>query len=182
MTTETKMIKPGHLPRLDPRTIDASLDRAIRAIPPLWPLSSSVAVNPFLGQAPETLAQASERLARIADVSLTMPRAWYRERMGAGAITQDDLAAAWSNAPPALRPSDLSALRQAIASDRPKSQPLPTVAQLAASISGQDWPRSGRGEISESGLPVISIMVRLWPAPQGKGAYAARRLLLRRTI
>ena len=31
--------------------LDAAMKEAARAVPPLWPLSSSVAVNPFLGQA-----------------------------------------------------------------------------------------------------------------------------------
>jgi len=40
-----------------------AVDAASRAIPPVWPLASSVAVNPFLGQAGEPLAQAAARLA-----------------------------------------------------------------------------------------------------------------------
>ena len=35
----------------------AGAEDAAKAIPPLWPLSSSVAVNPVLGHADETLAQ-----------------------------------------------------------------------------------------------------------------------------
>ena len=38
--------------------------QAARAIPPVWPLASSVAVNPFLGQTGEPLAMAGARLAR----------------------------------------------------------------------------------------------------------------------
>ena len=33
----------------------AASETASRAIPPLWPLSSSVAVNPFLGQTGQSL-------------------------------------------------------------------------------------------------------------------------------
>ena len=35
----------------------AKAEAAGRAIPPLWPLSSSVAVNPFLGQTEQSLPQ-----------------------------------------------------------------------------------------------------------------------------
>ena len=32
-----------------------AVEAAVRAIPPVWPLASSVAVNPFLGQTGESL-------------------------------------------------------------------------------------------------------------------------------
>ena len=43
----------------------ATSETASRAIPPLWPLSSSVAVNPFLGQTELTLTDASALLGRV---------------------------------------------------------------------------------------------------------------------
>jgi DNA ligase-1 len=46
--------------------IIAAADQAARAIAPVWPLASSVAVNPFLGQTGESLAQTGARLARVA--------------------------------------------------------------------------------------------------------------------
>ena len=85
--------------------LEESLNRAARAIPPLWPLSASVAVNPFLRQSGESLAEAGARLERVAGACLTMPRAWYREKIASGAITDRDLQAAWSAAPAALRPA-----------------------------------------------------------------------------
>jgi hypothetical protein len=42
---------------LSMKTITAASDAAGRAIPPVWPLASSVAVNPYLGQTGETLAE-----------------------------------------------------------------------------------------------------------------------------
>ena len=69
--------------------------QAARAIPPLWPLSSSVAVNPFLGQAGEGLGMAAARLARVAGAPLTMPRDWYRKKIITGEITDRDLLDAW---------------------------------------------------------------------------------------
>ena len=49
---------------------------AVANIPPLWPLDSSVAVNPFLGQSHLDLATTGARLGRVAGISVTMPRAW----------------------------------------------------------------------------------------------------------
>ena len=86
----------------------AAAARAARAIPPAWPLASSVAVNPFLGQAGEDLAQAGARLERVAGAAVTMPRSWYQERIAGGIVTDADLAEALASAPPASRPADLA--------------------------------------------------------------------------
>ena len=90
-------------------TILQAADRAARAIPPLWPLASSVAVNPFLGQTGEPLATAAARLRRTAGIALTMPRSWYAERLRSGEIADKDLQAAFDAAPAALRPKTLAA-------------------------------------------------------------------------
>ncbi|MEL4486161.1 putative inorganic carbon transporter subunit DabA, partial [Shewanella algae] len=52
----------------------AAADRAARAIPPAWPLAATVAVNPFLSQAGDSLVAAGARLARVAGAPVTMPR------------------------------------------------------------------------------------------------------------
>lgn len=61
--------------------IARALEAALCAVPPVWPLASSVAVNPFLGQAGDSLARTAARLARVAGVAVTMPRAWYLQRV-----------------------------------------------------------------------------------------------------
>jgi hypothetical protein len=122
------------------RLIEAAADKAARAIPPVWPLASSVAVNPFLGQTSENLAQTGARLARVAGAPVTMPRRWYQEKISAGAISDDDLEQAWASAPAELRPADLASLKRAAATEGPKLAALPTIANLAAEISGIDWP------------------------------------------
>ena len=61
-------------PRPD-RSLLQAAEAAARAIPPAFPLSATVAVNPFLGQTGEDLATASARLARVAGMRLTQPRA-----------------------------------------------------------------------------------------------------------
>ncbi len=48
----------------------AAAERAIRAIPPAFPLDATVAVNPFLVQTDEDLAHAAARLERGAGVRL----------------------------------------------------------------------------------------------------------------
>jgi hypothetical protein len=116
-------------------------EAAARDIPPAFPLEATVAVNPFLGQTGEDLATASARLARVAGVALTRPRADLAAEIAAGRITDDDLAGALAACAAPLRPRDLAALKAAAATPGPAApRALPTVADLAAEASGVDWP------------------------------------------
>ncbi len=54
-------------------------DQAVRAIPPAWPLTATVAVNPFLGQVNDTLNQTAARLARIAGAACNAAQALCRQ-------------------------------------------------------------------------------------------------------
>ena len=155
--------------------LDAAADHAARAIPPVWPLASSVAVNPFLGQADESLATVGARLQRVAGAPVTMPRSWYEARITSGVITDADLSDALASAPSALRPANLAALKSAARVLKPGITAAPTIADLAAEASQIDWP----GLISErfgawaSGY--FDEGQALWAAPRGRGAYGAWR-------
>lgn len=96
-----------------PPEVGAIADAAARAIPPAWPLASSVAVNPYLGQSGLDLAHTAALLARVSEADMTMPRSWYRERIASGAITDDDLGAALAAAGASPRPASLTELKEA---------------------------------------------------------------------
>ncbi len=158
-------------------TLDLAIavDRSCRAIPPVWPLASSVAVNPFLGQTHENLATVAARLARVAGVPVTMPRSWYRERIAAGDITDADLLDALATAPRALHLPNLGALKSAILKSSPDVSALPTVAELAAEASGIDWPGLIAERFGAWAAGYLDEGQALWAAPRGRGAYAAWR-------
>ena len=61
-------------------------EAAARAIPPAFPLDATVAVNPFLGQTGEDLAQAAARLGRVAGVRLISNRAWISRLIEASSL------------------------------------------------------------------------------------------------
>ena len=164
---------PSAHPDLD--VIRAAAEHAGRAIPPVWPLASSVAINPFLGQTGEILAKAAARLGRVAGVPVTMPRSWYQEKIAAGAISDDDLMEAWTRAPADLRPADLAALKAAAAADAAKVAALPTIADLAAEVSGIDWPGLIAERIGAWAGGYFDEGQALWSAPRGKGAYLSWR-------
>ena len=157
----------------DLKFFETIADRAARAVPPLWPLASSVAVNPFLGQTGESLATAGARLARVGGISVFMPRRWYNDKIAIGAISDEDLLAAWTQAPAHFRPADVAALKAAATMDMPKPQALPTIADLAADVSGVDWPGLIAERFGAWAAGYFDKGQALWAAPYGKGAYAA---------
>ena len=160
---------------IDLETLAAAADRAARAIPPLWPLASHVAVNPYLGQAGEGLAVAGARLARVAGAPVTLPRQAYLDQIARGEITDGDLAAALAGAPADFDLTDVEALKAA--ARRPSGHPraLPTVADLAAEVSGVDWPGLIADRIGAWAAGYFDAGQALWAAPRGRGAYAAWR-------
>ncbi len=163
-------IAPGRIVSL----IQAA-EAAARAIPPAFPLAATVAVNPFLGQMGEDLATASARLARVAGVSATPARSGHAAAMKTGAISNDDLAAALSACPSLLKPHNIASLKAELDCDGPALQALPTVAELAASASGTDWP----SVIARCfGLWASGYFDRgqaLWSPAPGRSAFAAWR-------
>ncbi|MBB4124942.1 hypothetical protein GGR77_000213 [Xanthomonas translucens] len=164
-------------PPLSHTTIIAAAQRAACAIPPLWPLASSVAVNPFLGQAGEPLATAAARLRRAAGIALTMPRSWYAERLHSGEIAAEDLQAALQSAPAAQRPPTLSALKRAAEAARPVPHAIPTVADLAREAAAIDWPGIVDERIGHWASGYFDQGQALWVAGQSGGAYATWRLI-----
>jgi uncharacterized protein YbcC (UPF0753/DUF2309 family) len=153
----------------------AAVDRAARAIPPAWPLASSVAVNPFLGQTGESLAEAGARLARVAGAPVTMLRSWYCAKISSGEISDEDLRDAWKCAPSHLRPADLAALKATAALDVPTTTALPTIADLVSEVSGIDWPGLIAERFGAWAAGYFDEGQALWAAPRGKSAYAAWR-------
>ena len=148
-------------------------ERAVRAIPPAFPLDATVAVNPVLGQTGEDLATAAARLARVGGIALTQPRAAYRAALAEGRITADDLGAALAACDSPLAPADVAGLTAALGTDRAPATALPTLADLVAGATGTDWP----AVIAKTfGLWAAGYFDRgqaLWTPTPGQSAYAA---------
>ena len=149
-------------------------EAAARAIPPAFPLTATVAVNPFLGQTGEDLATASARMARVAGLHLTLPRAAYAAKVKAGEISDDDLAAALIACPSGLKPFDLAILKARLRQDVPAPEALPTIADLAAD-RGADWPAIIARCLGLWAAGQFDRGQALWTPAPGRGAYAAWR-------
>ena len=159
---------------LSPAFLTKTSDTAARAIPPVWPLASSVAVNPYLGQSGETLAQVGARLGRVGGVPVTMPRAHYNALISDGTITDADITAA-INAQKADNLPQLDAIKQAAATPAMTPAPQPTIADLAAKVSGIDWPGIFADRFGHWAAGYFDQGQALWAAPRRRSAYDAWR-------
>ena len=145
---------------------------ASSAIPPLWPLAATVAVNPFLGQAAEPLERAAARLQRAAGVRVTPSPDQIAAQLAMGVITDADLDAALAahGDAPFADIGELVAATTAGAPDAP-----PTVADLAAAASGRDWPAIVAERFGHWAGAYLDAGQALWAAPRDRGAWAAWR-------
>lgn len=151
-----------------------SVDTAVRAIPPVWPLASSVAVNPYLGQSDKSLAQTGALLARVGGLPMTMGRDWYADKIKTGEILDEDLEAALANASGEFVPS-LAVLKAALDIPTEPIAQVPSVADLAADMSGTNWPGLIAERFGAWAAGYFDEGQALWAAPRGQGAYAAWR-------
>ncbi|MDR6102824.1 uncharacterized protein YbcC (UPF0753/DUF2309 family) [Agrobacterium larrymoorei] len=149
-------------------------DQAVRAIPPAWPLTTTVAVNPFLGQVHETFDKTAALLARIGGVRLALPRKHFAEKIAEGEITDEDiLAALQSNGLDAS--IDLVALKESLSDEASEVRALPTVADLASQATGKDWPGLISDRIGTFAAGFFDQGQALWAASRRNGLYAAWR-------
>ncbi len=120
---------------------EAELERRIQAacgrIAPLWPLKHFVAVNPFFGLRDHSFQEASDLLARVADSSLYMPRAYFREQLAAGRIGRDDLEAAIALSGGRL---DIADVELALRSKAPQPKlGMATMSEVLERVEGGLW-------------------------------------------
>jgi len=151
---------------LDQAVLAGAAETALRLIPPAWPLAATVAVNPFLGHAGETLAATGAQLARVGGTPVTMPRSWYQSKIASGEISSADLHAATGV---------MGGTAHMAAGDTAPLSPLPTVADLASAVSGMNWTAKIVDRFGVWAAGYLDQGQALWAAPQDKGAYHAWR-------
>ena len=148
---------------------------AAKAIPPLFPLSSNVAVNPFLGQTGETLAATAARLARVGGARITPSRAHWADKLRAGEITDTDLLDAVSVVKGDGDTLRLQDVKTALENDTTDPKALPTVAELAADVSGVDWPGLIEDRIGVWAASHFDQGQALWQQSSTGGPFSAWR-------
>ena len=162
---------PVVMPRFD--DVRTAVDKAVAAIPPAWPLASSVAVNPYLGQTQKNLPETGALLARVSGTAVTMPRAYYHQRILAGDVIEADLEAALASNPVDGQITSLNMLKAHLDNHSPDSLALPTIADLAAQVSGIDWPEIIAERFGAWAAANFDEGQALWAAPKMASTYAA---------
>jgi uncharacterized protein YbcC (UPF0753/DUF2309 family) len=106
-----------------------------------------------------------------------MPRRWYLDRIDSGSIIHDDLQGALDAA--VMRgyptPIDVATLRNSALLPSVYPGPLPTVADLAAVVSGINWPYLIADRIGAWAAGHFDDGQALWTAPREQSAYSAWR-------
>ncbi len=148
--------------------IDLSVSRVTRGFAPVWPLEHFVAVNPFLGLADRSFANAAATMARVAGATMTMPRSFYAEALSSGRIGATHLQAALAEARaqglPGL-PSDLRFMERAREGDGKHPRPLPTVADVVTDKTGIDWAQLVVERVGSWAATYFDQGQASWPSP-----------------
>lgn len=162
---------------LEASAVLAAVERAARSIPPLWPLESFVAVNPFLGWVDRDLDEAAQGIQRAWGSRPHMSRDFYAGHIASGRISDRHIeralegararraaGASWDDDPRDL-PSDADALRRAAVEPAPEVRVLPTVASVASDVTGQDWARWVTDHVSAWASTYFDRGQASWPCP-----------------
>jgi uncharacterized protein len=114
------------------------VENVLGRIPPLWPLTDYVAVNPFLGYVDRPIGEAAGEISDALGASVLPPVTFFRSHMARGSFDRDDVARAAarlgldaSNSHELLDPS-----RSPV--ERPASQ-IATFAERHDAMHGTQW-------------------------------------------
>jgi uncharacterized protein YbcC (UPF0753/DUF2309 family) len=110
-------------------------------IAPLWPLENFVAVNPYHHFVDHPIEGVADRMAKVAGARTAMPIAYYLAALEQGRFTREDLSTALAAHPARARTgveAFLKEMRQLSQFDT-QPTPVPTVADVASLLCGQDW-------------------------------------------
>ena len=154
----------------------AAANAAVAQIPPAFPLTATVAVNPYLGQAGQGRAITAEQLARVGGLRVTISREDVATKIAAGEILDDDLEVAAE-----LHGLSVASLHDAARTEAARFAPLPTVANLAQVQTGVDWSALIEERIGLWAAGHFDEGQAFWPAPK-LPAFAAWRAFAARDL
>ncbi|MBF9049277.1 DUF2309 family protein [Roseobacter sp. HKCCD9010] len=157
---------------LTPQAIATAADSAGRRLAPIWPLSSFVAVNPFLGLADRPFDEAVAYVGKIAGAQMTLPRKEYANAITTGRITGADLDYAVAQMPD-VAVDGLALGRLADEAGPEGKTPWKTVADLAVEATGRDWPAHVTERIASFAAAHFDAGQAAWKLAGAGGLWAA---------
>lgn len=153
----------------------AEANTAAKAIPPMFPLSATVAVNPFLGQSGEPLAVTAARLARVGGAQITPMRGYWSDQIESGKIAEGDLRDALAALDGQFNVPSLQEIQAALGETMTEPEALPTIAELAAEVSGIDWPELIEDRIGAWAAGHFDQGQALWKQADAGGTFSSWR-------
>lgn len=125
-----------------------AMRKACKKIAPLWPLENFVAVNPYLGLTDKTFNNVAQELAAAGGIQMTLPIAFYLEKLDSGKITFEDIDEILKR-----RNSNVNAFEfiEDIRENINKVEETSTfanIADIATQVTQKDWNRFVTGRIS----------------------------------
>lgn len=121
-------------------SIKNAIARAVGNIAPAWPLESTVAVNPFVGQASMRLAEVAALHQKLIGTDTLQPADRYLDQIRSGVISNHALKAALAKASYQDKPHSVEALEEVLRDGQENGRKVPTLAELAQKATGIDWP------------------------------------------
>lgn len=122
-----------------PVSLVDAIERAIAQIAPAWPLESTVAVNPFMGQASKRLAEVAALHRKLIGTDALQPADYYLQKITSGAISAKALEAARSKSPYCDKPRSITELEDTLRSNSQATDKVDTLADIAQTATDTDW-------------------------------------------
>lgn len=150
----------------------AILRKACKKIAPVWPLENFVAVNPYLGHTAEKFETVAQELSAAGGIHMTLPTAFYLEKLQEGKLTHEDLAA--TLAKHNMDADAASFIRSLEHTAQEQTRTVASVADVASLDKGKDWSRFMTARITLWAASYFDTGQAIWPAAnKNLGLFAA---------
>lgn len=154
----------------------SAAETALSRVPPAFPLTATVAVNPYLGHIHDDRVTVASRIALTTGCRSFASRADFAQMLADGRIKQEHLAATLAGQQIAL-----SEVADALSAGDVEIGALPSVADLAKTSQGADWSDLVADRIGTWAAGHFDQGQAFWPT-SGQSAYAAWRGFARRDL
>ncbi len=137
------------LPSIETTIPTSVIDAACGRIPPLWPLQNFVAVNPFLGLTGRSFPDAARLVDAVGHGPMLMTADYYREQFRTGAISTEQIAAAFTDYTGLPHPEDAAKWLDSELGRPEESMRILTVAEWIDHTTRTQWAGFVTDEISK---------------------------------
>ncbi|MEZ4944738.1 MAG: DUF2309 domain-containing protein [Cyclobacteriaceae bacterium] len=152
----------------------ALLNKVCKKISPVWPLENFVAVNPYLGLTDKKFGNVAQELADAGGIQMTLPAAFYLQKIQEGKISHKDLANALKKNNESTNVNEfINAINKDLDKNTVKS-PVATVADIATQVTQKDWNRFVTSRISVWASSYFDNGQAIWTAAdKNEGLFAS---------